>query len=132
MPSQGNMDILDVSIRNESNTPADKVSFIIDVYNVLSAVGNASFDLIHDEVLGDKHSLSGNASQVLVSMIAIGMKIKVRHKGSKYLVAVSFWSKQSDFDCTFFLLQPNSDKIETSNWLDQGPSLVDRVKALDS
>lgn len=128
--SELDTDFLDVIIQNSSTIPADKVSFIIDVYNVINAVGPVTFERVSDGVLGEKFSFSGNGTQVLVSVISLILKIKVRHKGKRYLVSVSYWCLDCDYDSTYFLIDPTTNEIQSRHWLDENVSIVDQIKSL--
>lgn len=121
-------DYLNVSLHNESSIPADKVSFIVELFNISETDNN--FIESDDEVLGKKFSLSKKLDQVLASVISFGVDFKVRHTSKKYLVSVSFWSRESDFDCVYFIIDPISNSILSKYWLDENENLVDAIKQL--
>lgn len=123
------IDKLDVRIQNLSTTPADKVSFIIDVFNVASITDN-NFVSSTEADFGQKFSASINTNQVLVRVISVGHTFKLKNRNQKYLVAIYYWSKDSDFDGTHFIIDPINNSITTKHWLDDGANLLDLVKSL--
>lgn len=125
-------DTLYVSLHNESNVPADKVSFIIDIYNIEKTDNRLDFKEIKEDELGRKFSFSERAHQVLVSMISLGVDFQITHFGKKYLVAVNYWSKDTDFDCMYFVVDPINDSITSNHWLDENTNLIQGLKKLNA
>lgn len=99
-----------VSVKNNSNIPADKVSLIIDVYNVLNVESDHRVRRLND-TLGLKYSISENAGQVLVQVISMPVEIIVTHEQIEYMVLVGYWCKDTDFDFKFWTYSPTEMKI---------------------
>ncbi len=113
-------------IKNESNIPADKVSFIIDIYNVENVVSTHKFELLEDP-LGNKFSMSNHAQQVLVQIISLPINFKIQHFGKDYLIFVAFWCRDLDFDFKYFTYSPSEKKIVTEATFKNGESLLDEL-----
>lgn len=125
-------DKLYISLHNDSDVPADKVSLIIDVYNIEKIDNNTNFKEFKRDELGRKFSLSEKAYQILVRVISLGIEFNTNHYNENYIVSVNYWSKDSDYDCTYFLIDTKNNTITTNNWLDKNPGLIDDVKQLYS
>lgn len=123
------IDLLNIRIQNLSTIPADKVSFIIDVYNVASITDN-NFISSTEEGFGEKYSASINSNQVLVRIISVGHTFKVKTRNKKYLVAIYYWSKDSDFDGTYFVIDPANNTITSKHLLEDDANLLDLVESL--
>jgi len=125
-------DNLEIRIRNESVIPADKVSFIVDIYNVDQVVSDFNFRFF-DDSLGKKYSMSNKADQVLVQVISIPINVHIRHKNNEYVIMVGYWCKDLDFDYTFFTYSPLEKKIITEGNFDSGflfTEELERIKTL--
>jgi len=120
------------SIHNESEIPADKVAFIVDIYNIESVNGNSRFREMEDGPLKKKYTCSDSSNQVLVSVIQIGSSFKLKHFGQSYLISVSYWCKETDFDCTYFIIDPINDTISSHYWLDEGENLTETIERLEN
>jgi len=116
-------------IKNESNIPADKVSFIIDVYNIDNIVSTHNFEFFEDP-LGNKFSMSNHSKQVLVQIISIPINFKVQHFGKDYLIFVAFWCKDLDFDFKYFTYSPFEKKIVTEATFKNGKLLLDELNRI--
>ncbi len=125
-----NTDSLFVALKNNSAIPAEKVGFIIDVYNAEVSANFHGFRHIQKDELGVKFSYSGNTDQVLVSVMSLGIEFAVHHFEKKYVVMVSYWCKDTDFDATIFTINPEKNSIEFCNWLDQGMRISDILNDL--
>lgn len=125
------IDHLEIRIQNKSKTPADKVSFIVDIYNIVKPVDNSKFILSTENDFGEKYSASVNSNQVLVRVISIGFDFRLHHRNQKYLVTVSYWSKEVDFDSTYFIINPKDNTIVSKHWLDDDAQLLDIIKSLN-
>lgn len=104
-----NSDKIFVRIKNESHIPADKVSFLIDVYNINNIDSTYKFELFEDP-LGNKFSISNHANQVLVQIISLPINFKVEHFGKDYLIFIAFWCRDLDFDFKYFTYSPFDKK----------------------
>lgn len=120
---------LTVFIRNQSEIPADKVSFLIDVYNVNDIESKWHFDEV-DDFLGRKFSMSSSAGQVLVQVISTSIKFTVDHQNDEFLVMAGFWSLQNDFDLKFWTVDPKSSKIVNEGAFDSELTLTEALKKL--
>ncbi|MDP4265183.1 MAG: ATP-binding protein [Bacteroidota bacterium] len=125
------IDHLEIRIQNTSNTPADKVSFIVEIYNIVRLIDNSNFISSTEKDFGQKFSASVNSSQVLVRVISIGFDFKLQHRSQKYLVTVCFWSKETDFDSTYFIINPKDGTVTSKHWLDDDAHLLDTIKSLN-
>lgn len=99
-----------VRIKNESNYPADKVSFIIDIYNVGSIDSKHRFENIKD---GDsnKFTFSNYASQVLVRAISIPIDFEVVHYQKDYIIFIGYWCRDLDFNFKYFKISGKDSKV---------------------
>jgi len=118
------------SIHNDSEIPADKVAFLVDVFNVESVNENSRFREMEDELFRKKFTYSDSSNQVLVSVIQIGNSFRLKHYKKNYLVSVNYWCKDTDFDCTYFIIDPINGTISSYNWLDEGASLTKTLENL--
>lgn len=130
-PKNNIFDNIGVSVYNKSNIPADKASFIVDVYNVDDVIGDNTFTKRFDKGIGHKFSTSTNAAHVLVSVMRVGFDFLVQHKTAKYLISVSYWSKEFDFDSTYFIIDPLSNTIVEKHWLDSDAKIFDLIRSLE-
>lgn len=123
-------DRIEVSINNQSNTPADKLGFIIDIYNIDKPEDKISFKEFKADVLGRKFTFSGKSDQILVSVISFGLDFTIFHLSKKYLITVNYWSKETDYDCTCFLIDPEKDEVISHHWLAEGNSIFEQLEKL--
>ena len=61
----------------------------------------------------------------------VGFDFQVRHKNKKYLITVNHWCKDSDFDSTYFIIDPTMNTIVEKHWLDGNVDFIDLVKSLE-
>lgn len=106
-----------IRIRNDSTIPADKVSFIIDVYNINSVKSEYSFKGMDDDI-GYKFTFSNSAQQVLVRIVSIPIEFIVEHKDDDYVVFVGYWSIDTDFDFQFWSYNPIKKEIVCTDRMD--------------
>ena len=123
-----NTDKITVSIKNKSNIPADKVSFIVDVYNVKEL--ESEFGVREGpDFLGYKFTTSGNASQVLVEVISMPINFIVTHKYEEYIVFIGYWCKEAEFDFKFWTYSPQIDEIVCEDRLQyEKTNLIDEIQ----
>ena len=98
------------SIMNLSDIPADKVSFLVDVYNVNDVECKFGVNGVPD-TLGYKYTISGNADNVLVRVLSMPIEFTVNHKMEEYVIFVGFWCKELDFDFKFWTYNPSLNQI---------------------
>lgn len=122
-------DDVNVTIKNTSYVPADKVSFVIDVYNVHDILLNSGFTFFKDS-LGDKFTISENSNQVLVRVISFPENFRVKHFEKEYMILVGYWSKELDFECIFFTYCPKEQKITSKGTLNKGAMFEDELKRI--
>lgn len=120
---------ISVSIKNLSRVPADKVSFLIDVYNIEGI--DTRFKFRKDEY-GDKFSISESSDQVLVRVVSIPIKFRLRHLGKEFMVFVGFWSKDSDFDFIFWTIDPIKNVIVSEGTFLGGTLYNDELKRIQT
>lgn len=124
-----NSDSIEVRIKNESRIPADKVSFIVDIYNVNKVESDYKFELIED-TLGNKFSMSESSRQILVQVISLPIRFKVQHFNKDYLIFVAFWCKDVDFDFKYFTYSPSEKKIITEATFKTGELLLNELNRI--
>lgn len=122
-------DKLFIRIKNESQIPADKVSFIIDIYNVADVNSTYKFSL-QEDVLGNKFSMSNHTNQVLVQIISLPINLNIKHFDKDYLIFVAFWCRDLDFDFKYFTYSPFEKKIVTEATMKKGRLLIDELKRI--
>lgn len=124
-------DRIDVKIMNKSSFPADKVSFIVEIYNVNNVESKFSFINNQNDELGPKFSLSEKTDQILAQIISIPIDLVVEHLGSEYLIFVGYWSKDSDFDFNYETYNPQKMKVTGRGSLkDSETLLTDELKRI--
>jgi len=107
-----NIDSININLYNRSKIPADKVSFIVDIYNVVGMTyQNLDTPGIIDEILGQKFSITANASHVLVQVLSLPIDFKVKHKKEEYITVVSYWCIDSNYDFKFWTYDPVNQLI---------------------
>lgn len=125
-----NWDTVSVRIQNESPIPADKVSFIIDVFNVEKVESKFTFIPMED-ALGKKFSMSNSAKNVLVQIISVSIEFQVQHFGQEYLIMVGYWCKDLDFDFKFISYSPNDRKFISEGYLNKGDLLTKELERIN-
>lgn len=118
-----------VRIKNESHIPAEKVAFIIDVYNVTDVNSTFKFNL-NEDTLGNKFSMANHSSQVLVQIISLPINFTVQHDYKDYIIFVAFWCRDLDFDFKYFTYSPLEKKIVTEGTMKKGTLLLDELKRI--
>ncbi|GGC94422.1 hypothetical protein GCM10011508_21940 [Flavobacterium lutivivi] len=108
-----------INIINESQIPADKVAFIIDIYNVANINSQHEFRF-YEDLLGNKFSMSSHVKQVLVQIISIPILLNVQHLSKDYLIFVGFWCKDLDFEFKYFTYSPFEKKIVSEGTILEG------------
>jgi hypothetical protein len=120
-----------VAIKNISNIPAEKVSYIIDVYNVNEVNSSQNFIFIKDS-LGDKFSLSRNSDQILVRVISFIEDFKIKHFDKEYVVFVGFWCKELDFEYNYYTYSPKQNRVTSKGTQYSGPLLEDELERIQN
>lgn len=128
-PINSTEDTIIIDVKNISTIPAEKVSFIVDIYNIDKIDSKWKFDFIKDS-LGDKYSLCINLDQVLVQIISRPVKFSIKHLNKNYLISVAFWSRDLDFDFVYFLYSPEQKSITKEGTLKKGNLFLDELKNL--
>ena len=118
-----------IRIRNLSEIPADKVSYITDVYNVSNIESDFDFKFFND-VLGDKFSMSVSGKDVLVQIISLPYHIDVKHFNKEFIVFVGHWCKETDFDFNFVTIDPLTNTIVREGTLKEGVILGDELERI--
>jgi len=122
-----------VTVINESPTPADKVSLIIDVYNVHNVDSyNNEFNYSNsDQLLGPRFSFVYHSDKVLVRVISMPITFSVLPKNNKFLVCTSFWSKDSDYNAIYWTYDPMKKEIVNEGYYDDpNLDLLQAIKML--
>lgn len=123
-------DSVSVKIKNESPVPAEKIGFLIDVYNVVDVECDFPFSILQDEY-GDKYTMSRFEDVVLVQILSLPIELEIVHKGEDYLVMVSYWCKDADFDFKFGTYSPSERKFICKGSLqDRTGSLKDELERI--
>ncbi len=121
-----------ISIVNKASTPADKVSFIIDLYNILSVESKDQYDEILDGVLGKKHCYTRSTSQILPRFLDMPNYLKINHKFKPYVVLVAYYAKDLDFNGKYFLIDPiNASIISEHEWFNEETSLRELLNEIN-
>lgn len=131
---RSNVDSIVVSIKNESYIPAEKVSYMIEVYNIEDVQAEYKFSAIKD-VLGNKFSITCHVPQVLVQVISIPINFNIIHSGKDYLIFVAFWCRDLDFDFKYFTYSPTEKRIVTEATFKDGILLkeeLDRIRSIQN
>lgn len=119
-----------VSIKNTSNIPADKVSFIVELYNIENVECELGSRESQD-VLGDKFSISNHAKNVLVQVMSLPVEMTISHKLNEYVIFAGFWCKDLDFDFKFWTYNPMEQEITCEDWFHyKKVSLTDELKRI--
>lgn len=130
-PDGKSLDIVTISLINTSNVPADKLSFLVDIYNVYSVETDRNKLLPISDTLGIKYSFNVSTDKVLVSVISNNINFKIYHYRKPYLIFVGFWCKDADFDFVFWTYDPNNQEIMNEGSLDDADfSFLDAIELL--
>jgi len=125
-------DNIRISIRNKSNIPAEKVSFLVESYHVRSIESKFDFELIQNDSLGRKFSSNQSTSQILVQVISFPIDFIVLHDKNEYIISVSYWCKDLDFDLQYWTYNPNLKQIVCEDKLNyKKVSLIEEIKRLN-
>ena len=119
-----------LTIRNETPIPAEKVAFLVDIYNINKVDSDYQFNFFNDS-LGDKFSMSNSVNQILVQIISLPIRFTVNHFGKEYLVFAGFWCRDVDFECKYFTYSPKNKSIIEGSWL-EGPSMLEELTRIQS
>lgn len=115
-------------VRNQSNVPAEKVSFLVDIYNIKFIDSARNFEFVKDS-LGDKYFNSGHSDQILVSVINIPIRFKVTHLKKDFLIFIGYWCRDLDFEFQYFTYSPENETMIKGSRL-EGPLLLDELKRI--
>ena len=111
-----NKDEIHVLFRNDSPVPAEKLNFLIDVYNVHSQISEIDF---REKIIDNdakQYIYSDQASQILVSSTSMDITFNVVHLNMKYAISASYWCRDTDFDSIAFIIDPTTDSITSETW----------------
>jgi len=132
-PNSKNSDNIRVSIQNKSNIPAEKVSFIVEAYKVDKIHSRYNFDEIPEDKLGRKLSLNQSTDQLLVQVISFPIDFTVFHNNNEYIITISYWCRDLDFDMKYWTYNPNLKKIVCEDKLKYDKvSLLDEIERLNN
>lgn len=127
-------DLVSISVRNTTNIPADKVGFVVDVYNIGRITGHEGFNWYEDDYLGPKFSYVRDSNALLVNPFSINVNFKVEHLTIDYLIIVGFYSLESEFDFRFWTYNPVNKEMVNSGDLNDSEltfsDALDRVNEL--
>jgi len=110
-----------ISFGNNAPYPADKVGFLIDVYNVEEA--DSGFNVVESENEFRKYSFTKSNNSLLVRLINIQRSFKIypKKEGFKkqnYLIMAAYWCVDADIDFTFWTCNPVTLEVVNSGKLD--------------
>jgi len=128
---RSHVDSIVVSIKNESYVPAEKVSYMIEVYNIENISSEHKFS-VADDFLGEKFSFTSHVPQVLVQVISIPIKFDIQHSNKDYLIFVAFWCRDLDFDFKFLTYRPSEKRIVTEATFKDGTLLREELERIQS
>lgn len=126
-----NRDEITVSIKNKSMIPADKISFIVEVYNVNEIENSRSF-VLQEDTLGEKFVCSLSSDKVLVRIVSIPVNFIVQHKNQEYLVSANFWCKDADYNFRYVTYSPKKQEFTGDGTLESGELLIDAIERIHS
>lgn len=95
-----------VAIHNDSPVPADKVAIVVDVFDVSSVTGGFNYNRDGENDEFEKFTYSNRDNGVVVQVMRIPITFTVKHQSRPFLISSSFWSKEADFDCQWWVLDP--------------------------
>lgn len=87
-----------ISLSNLSKIPADAVSYIVEIYNIVEVVDGGDFFTRQDDSVGIKYSYFHSTEKVLVRIVSMPIDFSIYHNQKEVVLTISFWSKNSDFD----------------------------------
>ncbi len=125
------IDEITVSIKNNSVIPADKISFIVEVYNI-NRIENSNSFVLQKDTLGDKFVCSISSDKVLVRVISIPITFTVLHNNQEYLVSANFWCKDADYDFRYISYSPKKQEFISEGTLETGELLTDTLNRIHS
>lgn len=99
------IDKLDIAIFNNSPIPANNVSYIVDIYNIIEMNEDPGFNKIQ-EAKHHKFSYNRHTGHSLVQLISIPLNFSLRHGNKPYVVMVGYWCQDLDFDYKFWTYDP--------------------------
>lgn len=123
-------DSIGVRIKNKSNVPADKVAFIVDVYNVERIYSRHTFEDTKESLI-NKFTLSNNSPNVLVQAITIPIDFEVIHYQRDYIVFIAYWCRDLDFRFNFYIISGKDKKVLEMGSYDEGPNFLDELDKLE-
>lgn len=127
-----NVDNIELKIINKSNIPANKVNFIINLFNIDSTSPSAGFDFKESEYLADGYTLHKSTDNVLVRFTEMKTTFDVKHKKLNYIVMAAFWSLESDFQSYFWTYNPNDNKIvNEGDYVDSKINIIEAIRLLN-
>ncbi|WP_343613314.1 ATP-binding protein [Flavobacterium sp.] len=124
--TKSHQDSIVISIKNESSIPAEKVAYIIEVYNVDQIKSNHSFKFVEDPVF-NKFCATGHTDQVLVQVISLPIRFDLLHLGKDYIIFVGFWCRELNFDFQFITYSPIEKQIIKEATFKEGEKLIDEL-----
>jgi len=111
LPINDNYDNITIDITNESNIPAEKVCFLINIFGVDKIENNKGIEKITANNIS-RHSYQYTSETILVKHINMGVEFKTKHYNSQYLIYVAYWSKDLDIENRVVIYNPKNEKIE--------------------
>lgn len=109
-PIAYNYDNITIDITNESNIPAEKVCFLINIFGVEKIDHHKVKTITANNI--SRHSYQYTSETILVKHINMGIEFSTKHNGSQYLIYVAYWSKDLDIENRVVIYNPNNEKIE--------------------
>lgn len=122
---KSNQDYINIRLKNISKIPAERIAFVIEVYNADSVIPSSAYDEVFDDYFGRKHSRSVDTDKVLANVIHIPNELYINHSGQLYIVSIGFWSVQSEYNGKFILVDPEKQVTEIHFWDEENNSIID-------
>lgn len=118
-----------IGIKNNTSIPADKVGFLVELYNVNEVISSEQSFKVGPDFLGRKFSASGRIDQILARVISFDVKFTVINKSDEYIIFVGYWCKNKDFDFKFWTINPNIREIVCEDRMEfEKTSFLDEIE----
>lgn len=122
-----------VSLYNQSNIPAEKVTIMVNVFNVWDIKSEFDFKDIVDDIFEKKFTLNVSIEQPLVQVISAPIDFTVYHKRKEYLILAAYWSKDLDYDFQFWTYNPKLEEVTCEDRMEyKTTSFIDEIERINA
>lgn len=105
-----NYDDISIRVQNQSSIPAEKVSILVNIFDVESIECKQNFQHSKDDDL-DCFTYSDSLHQILVQIVSMNLNIKVLHRRRPYAVYVAYWCRDLDIQYEYSFYNPETEEI---------------------